>query len=472
MTVPRKPGAVYTPDSAARAICRTALRLFLRDKSSEAVRSLRVFDPAAGTGQLLLAMLEELAALGVDRRQAMHNLYGMDIDPEAVRVCRERLGGGHVECGDTLFATIPGPFDIIVGNPPYIDSETMTRHHGKPYRHKIAEQYSCARGNWDLYIPFFERGLELLKPDGFLVYITPDKWLSKSFGAVLRALCLPKLLSLETAGRGVFADARVDAVITAMSARDSDTLQANSQTVRKTDLTAPYALDYLLSPRLPFIRQMEALPARLADFGHCEPSCATADAYKLLPLLREGGGGYRLVNTGTIAPLSSRWGEKTITYLKHKFREPTCSREEFLRTFPHAYGQKTRLPKIIIKGLNRLDAMPDFDAGYIPGKTTLIFYSKTPDHLLFALGIINSSPARQYVNERYRASSYNGAVSFTAAMIESIPVPADKKFYGNVVEKVRQILADPAAPELRQELEELIQRAYGNFSDASGIRPV
>lgn len=472
MTAPRKPGAVYTPGSAARAICRTALRLFLRDKSAEALHSLRVFDPAAGTGQLLLAMLEELAALGVDRRQAVHNLYGMDIDPEAVRICSERLGGGHIECGDTLFAAVPGPFDVIVANPPYIDSETMTRHHGKSYRRKIAGQYSCARGNWDLYIPFFERGLELLKPDGCLVYITPDKWLSKSFGASLRTRCLPKLLSLETVGQGVFDDVRVDAVITAMSARNSDTLQANSQTVRKTDLTAPYALDYLFSPRLPFIRQMESFPARLADFGHCEPSCATADAYKLLPLLRKGGDGYRLVNTGTIAPFSSRWGEKPITYLKHKFRNPTCSREEFLRIFPRAYGRKTRLPKIIIKGLNRLDAMSDFDAGYIPGKTTLIFHSPNPDHLLFALGIINSSPARQYVNERYRASSYNGAVSFTPAMIESIPVPADREFYENVVEKVRQILAAPSAPALRQELDEWIRQAYGNLSGASGIQPV
>lgn len=457
---PGKPGVVYTPEAVARHMCRSVLQRMPEGKLHE----LKVFDPAAGAGNFLLAMLEELAALGVERRHAVeHCLYGMDIDPEAVRICRERLGGGHISCGDTLLADIDGAFDLVIGNPPYVDSETMTRHQGAAYRRSIAARHSCARGNWDLYIPFFERGFELLKPDGYLAYITPDKWLSKPFGRAFRTRCLPHLVALEAAGRDVFPGARVDSVITVLAPPVSETMTVGSRTVGKSALKEPFAFDYLFSPCQEMIRRVESMPGRLGNFGRCEPACATSDAYRLLPLLREDGGGgacYRLVNTGTIAAFAPRWGKRPITYLKHSFLRPACARDAFLRAFPHSYSRKTRLPKIIIKGLNLLHAMPDFDAGYIPGKTTLIFHSPDADNLLFALGIINSSLIQQYINERYRGSSYNGAVVFTPEMIESIPVPAAGTFHEAVVEKVRRILAAPDAPAPQRELNRLIHNSY------------
>jgi|GEM_PF-2232662 hypothetical protein len=468
----RKPGVIYTPDTAAAALCRTALRLFLGGKPAEAVYSMRVFDPAAGTGQLLLAMLDEICAAvpGVDRRRiAAHCLHGMELDPEAAAICRQRLGGGQIHCGDTLFADIRERFDLVIGNPPYVDSETMTRHSGAAYRRRIAGRYPCARGNWDLYIPFFERGFELLEPDGHLVYITPDKWLSKSFGEAFRTRCLPYLVSVETAGRDVFPDALVDSVVTVLSSAGSPVMTVGEQTVDKSTLRGPYALDYLFSPRLDLIRRLEAMPGRLKDFGRCESACATSDAYKLLPLLREDSpraDNLRLVNTGTIAPFASRWGGRPITYLKHSFQRPACPRREFMEAFPFSYSRKTALPKIIIKGLNLLHAMPDFGAGYIPGKTTLIFHSPDPENLLFALGIINSDPVRQYVNERYRGSSYNKGVVFTPEMIENIPVPEDKTFYETVVNAVRQILAEPDAPALQDELRRRIRDFYGDDTDS------
>ena len=47
-------------------------------------------------------------------------------------------------------------FDIVIGNPPYIDSEEMSKSQ-KELRIYCTNKFKSAKGNWDLYIPFFGR---------------------------------------------------------------------------------------------------------------------------------------------------------------------------------------------------------------------------------------------------------------------------------------------------------------------------
>ena len=54
-------------------------------------------------------------------------------------------------------------FDIVIGNPPYIDSETMTLLGQTDLREYIAKHYKFIKGNWDIYMAFLEWGLTLLK---------------------------------------------------------------------------------------------------------------------------------------------------------------------------------------------------------------------------------------------------------------------------------------------------------------------
>ena len=54
-----------------------------------------------------------------------------------------------------------GGFDIVIGNPPYVDSEEMKR--SMPEQREIyTKKYSCAKGNWDLFVLFIEKGMDLL----------------------------------------------------------------------------------------------------------------------------------------------------------------------------------------------------------------------------------------------------------------------------------------------------------------------
>lgn len=80
-----------------------------------------------------------------------------------------------------------GGFDIIIGNPPYIDSETMTNTQPE-LRNIYKKLYSSARGNWDLFIVFIELGINLLKKHGIFSYIIPNKVIAAKYAETSRRL--------------------------------------------------------------------------------------------------------------------------------------------------------------------------------------------------------------------------------------------------------------------------------------------
>lgn len=76
-------------------------------------------------------------------------------------------------------------FDIVIGNPPYIDSETMKSN--MPRMRAIYKAlYSCASGNWDIYVVFIERGMQLLTDGGVESFIVPNKLIASKYAQNIR----------------------------------------------------------------------------------------------------------------------------------------------------------------------------------------------------------------------------------------------------------------------------------------------
>ena len=110
-------------------------------------------------------------------------------------------------------------FNIAIGNPPYVQMQKFKlsdedKKAGKPDMQKKYQQqdYGSYASMGDLYQLFYERGMDLLKKDGFLCYITSNKWLRSGYGETTRKLFstkyTPKLL-LDLGGQ-VFKSATVD----------------------------------------------------------------------------------------------------------------------------------------------------------------------------------------------------------------------------------------------------------------------
>lgn len=101
-------------------------------------------------------------------------------------------------------------FDIVIGNPPYIQLQLNGGELGKMYENSGFQSFTSTG---DIYCLFYERGHQLLKADGHLCYITSNKWMRAAYGEKLRTFLASKtnpLLLIDFAGVKVFESATVD----------------------------------------------------------------------------------------------------------------------------------------------------------------------------------------------------------------------------------------------------------------------
>ena len=111
----------------------------------------------------------------------------------------------------TWFADVfeNGGFDIVIGNPPYIDAKRLKK---QASQLKVFRIYD---GTADIYTYFYELGLNLLRVDGIHTLITSNKWMRSEYGRKLRSLILEnKLLYLIDFNRNRLFNATVDTDIT------------------------------------------------------------------------------------------------------------------------------------------------------------------------------------------------------------------------------------------------------------------
>jgi hypothetical protein len=167
----------------------------------------RLLEPSFGGGDFLLAAVRRLLAAyrRRDGSDAAHDLRdairGVELHRDTFITTNSRLEGELREAGlsradaaslarawlsqgDFLLSELPGTFDYVVGNPPYVRQETIPDVLIAEYRRRYATVYDRA----DIYIPFIERSLTYLKPGGVLGFICADRWMKNKYGGPLRQL--------------------------------------------------------------------------------------------------------------------------------------------------------------------------------------------------------------------------------------------------------------------------------------------
>ncbi len=296
----RKAGGVYyTPTYIVEYIVKNTVGKLVEGKTPQKVSKIRILDPACGSGSFLLGAYRFLLdwhrdwyagndpkkyATGKNpkvflfaendwrltasekKRILLNNIYGVDIDTQAVEVTKlslllKVLEGesqetllkqfqlfkeralpdlrANIKCGNSLigpdfyegkdlslfgedeqyrinvfdwhseFAPImkAGGFDAVIGNPPYVRPHNITVQ-DKEY---FWQQYRTFTHKSDLYCCFIERSISLLRPSGLFSYIVSHGWLRLRSFQVLRQLFLnqSKILALVELPFKVFAKATV-----------------------------------------------------------------------------------------------------------------------------------------------------------------------------------------------------------------------------------------------------------------------
>ena len=232
-------GIYYTPEPVVDYIVRGTLgRVLEKCKTPKDVSRIKVLDPACGSGSFLIKafdMIREwyenynklnrpISVSGTldahivpvpnpEERILTENLYGVDLDPQAVEItilnlslkavkAKEKLPymADHIKCGNSLISDEKiagdkafnwnvefeeiikeGGFNVVIGNPPYVRQEELSEI--KPY---LAANYETYQGMADLFVYFFEKELKMLKEDGYFGMIVSNKWLRAGYGKNLR----------------------------------------------------------------------------------------------------------------------------------------------------------------------------------------------------------------------------------------------------------------------------------------------
>ncbi|MGL4461188.1 MAG: Eco57I restriction-modification methylase domain-containing protein [Planctomycetia bacterium] len=192
----------------------------------EALETVTIVDPSCGSGAFLteafdqmfaayaaaqryLTLLQGATLFDARRTILTKNLFGVDLNAEAVEIARLSCWIKTAEVGKqltTLDANIqqgnsvvaePSPlegwrkrfphvfaaggFDVVVGNPPYVRQEWLKEF--KPHWQANFASYSSTA---DLFVYFYELGLKVLKPGGRLGFITSGGWVRGAYGEGLR----------------------------------------------------------------------------------------------------------------------------------------------------------------------------------------------------------------------------------------------------------------------------------------------
>lgn len=267
-------GVFYTPTYIVDYIVKNTVGALLEGKNPNEASKLRILDPACGSGSFLIGAYQFLLdwhlkyytehdpaqwAAGRKPRLAqisgrewrlttserkrilLNNIYGVDIDPQAVEVTKLSLLlkvlegetqqtldaqltflheralpdlASNIKCGNSLIgpdfysygtqidlfdeeeryrinvfdwrSEFPdifkaGGFDAVIGNPPYVRQEMLSE-----FKKYFQIHYKVYHGVADLYSYFIEKGVSLLRDGGKFSYIVANKWMRANYGEPLR----------------------------------------------------------------------------------------------------------------------------------------------------------------------------------------------------------------------------------------------------------------------------------------------
>jgi len=379
-------------------------------------------------------------------------------------------------------------FDVVIGNPPYVDSETMSRNNNE-FRKRCTEIFQSAKGNWDLFVVFIEKGFSLLSRGGTIAYIVPNKLIAAKYTEEIRKMILSKKIIeiRDYSNVRVFKEQDVYPIVFIIqnNINKINVMMSKMSSITEVKIhnEVPYRLfyqdiywdKYFVNPEiLQVIIKISQHPPLIHSCPEILGASTVSEAYGIKNYLREYHQGpikgiKKFINTGTIDPYTSLWGQCKTQYIKNSYIKPIIFDSDIIKVNRMRLAQANS-NKIIIAGLSkRLECF--FDTGeYLAGKSTIIILESINNkiQLKFLLSLLNSKLISFWYKIWFKSLSLAGGyLQISPETISKIPVPQiefnDQKPFITLVDQI--LLAKKQNPEadtsqLEQEIGELVYKLY------------
>ncbi|WP_373463148.1 MULTISPECIES: Eco57I restriction-modification methylase domain-containing protein [Chryseobacterium] len=373
-----------------------------------------------------------------------------------------------------------GYFDIVIGNPPYVDSETMIRSGQEVFRKYLKENYSYAEGNWDLFIVFIELAKKLTKINSIFSYIIPNKLISAKYGTKARSdLKRNDIIEIRDYSRlNVFTSADVYPV-TFVIKKSNNPSDISPKFTIMNDIKSPqfsnnigdvtlitdnsWDICFYNTDVFNLLMKLRTNNNVLKNLGSKVLGAATVnEAYLIKDKLKDSSylpTSFKLINTGTIDSFISLWGIKKTQYIKGQYNTPVINKEEVKLINETRFTQSSN-PKIIIAGMSStIEAFLDVKGEYLAGKSTSII-TDTIENLKVYLAILNSKVVHFYVNQIYNSLKMAGGyLNITPEIIKNIPIPLEYK-NSKLIDIVNLIISNDSPSYYIEELNKVTFKLY------------
>ena len=379
-------------------------------------------------------------------------------------------------------------FDIVIGNPPYIDSETMTNVMSK-LREQYSQIFTCAKGNWDMFVVFVEMGINLCWSGGIYSFILPNKLIAAKYTSKLREkIVINDIIEIRDYSRlPVFINAAVyPCTIVGHKTLSKNCNNSSRFIVMRTvkeierenstlqEIIGSEYWDVFFRSEIEFsiIKKFLAHKTILSDKWNVIGSATVAEAYELKKVLydaKNGSSSLKVINTGTIDPYKSLWGIKSMQYIKGKYQYPRVSQSDLMTISKRRYNQAMS-NKIIVAGMSsRIEAVYD-DGETLGGKSTTIIMG---DDLRFLLGLLNSKLVSFSINILYNSIKMAGGyLNIGTREIENIPIPIASPIVQHSIESLVDGILEKIyentqmdSSNLENEIDGLVYSLYGLSED-------
>lgn len=384
-----------------------------------------------------------------------------------------------------------GGFDIVIGNPPYVDSEEMTR--SMPEQREIyTKKYSCAKGNWDLFVLFIEKGMDLLAKNKTISYIVPNKLISAPYTEALRKkMAKNRVIEIrDYSNVNVFKEAAVYPVVFRVEISNNRTpvkmdvmegmeIVGSQNTILPEKFYADINWDKYFNTSAEALRivdKMAKFPI-LSSIADVNGAATVGEAYLVKEFMYDNDGEddsvMRFINTGGIDKYKSFYGIEYIRYLKGKYMYPVVKTAD-LKNMSVKRFNESQSEKIIIGGMNKvLECFYD-DGNYLAGKSTTIVYNNP--YLKVITAILNSTLMSFYYATFYNSMSLAGGFyRIGAPQIKALPIalPDDVvtiETLENLVDEAQELLkslqeSDREVQNVLKQIDNIVYKLYGLTDD-------
>ena len=480
--------------------------------------SLKICDPACGSGAFLNAALQFLKAehalideltakiygdtlifQEVENAILENNLYGVDINEESVEIAKLSLWlhtaqkgrklstlNNNIKCGNSLiddpaiagekafcwekeFPEVfgEGGFDVVIGNPPYVN---MKRVKNESERKVYQANYKTARNMCDLYSIFTEKASYLLKENGEFCFIFSNSWLGLNAFLPFREFLLKdvhvtKLVELP---EKVFADATVKTCICTYSNRKPDENAEielfkcdNEQNFISKGFTVSYK-ELLQNTDYNFILEKTVSleknkTIKLKDIISYTSGIKTANDKKFIFTRKENEDCLPFLRGKDIKKYSSTQSEEYIWYRPDLMLENNNARPRIKENF-------TVEKKIVIQKIaTEITATIDKNKLLCAVTTNVIYETKNNYSMEFVLALLNSKLINYWMKKTFPTG-----LDITINRLEEIPIPVSDVSH----EQIRVALSSLADKmltlnvDLQKSVQRFLKRVQENLNPA------